>query len=80
MTTKSKTKKRDNSAPPSQTIESGVVYTLDDFRKRTGLGDFAMRQARRNGLIVHYTGVRGFVIGDDWIDFLQTVNPDQESS
>lgn len=65
---KRKPKKPDAAFP--DVVQCGVVYPLSDFQRRTGLGDYAMRQARRKGLRVRYVGGRGFVIGDDWIDWL----------
>jgi hypothetical protein len=40
-------------------IEPGVLYTLDEIKRRSKLGEWALRTARRNGLRVIYTGGRG---------------------
>jgi hypothetical protein len=36
-----------------------------------GLGQAALREARRGGLKVRYVGRRGFVLGADLIDFIR---------
>ncbi|QDT14607.1 hypothetical protein [Alienimonas californiensis] len=55
---------------PPTAIESDVLYPLAEFRARTGLGEYAMRTARKSGLKVRYVGNRGFVLGADFICFL----------
>ena len=52
-------------------VEPNVLYPLLDFMARTGLGRTAMRSARRSGLIVRYVGGRGYVMGGDFIAWLQ---------
>jgi hypothetical protein len=52
------------------TIEAGKVYPLSEFVRITRFGRHAMRQARRRGLKVRYTGNRAFISGDDFISFL----------
>lgn len=62
----------------SDKIAAGVVYGLDEFTLRTGLGDAGLRQARRSGLKVRYAHNRGFVIASDWFAYLEeksTTNP-----
>ncbi len=46
-------------------------YSLDDFKVRTGLGDAGLRNARRSGLKVRYAHNRGFVLGADWLQYLE---------
>ncbi len=74
----SKPKRSDNgkSDGAASTIERGVVYPLDEFKRRTRLGDFAMRQMRRKGFPVRQVGCRRFVLGDDWIKWLSNRNDD----
>lgn len=57
-------------------IESGTVYPLPNFQVRTGLKATALRSARRNGLKVRYLGGRGFVRGEDFLDFLSSHGKD----
>ena len=56
-------------------VNSEVVkdraYSLDDFKERTGLGDAGLRNARRSGLKVRYAHNRGYVLGADWIHYLE---------
>ena len=61
---------RTNSQDTPRTIEAGVVYGLDEFKKRSRFGNHAMRTACRNGLKVRYVGGRGFVLGDDFLAYL----------
>jgi len=56
------------------TIEPGVAYSLDDFKRRTGMGAAAIRTARRksdNPLIVRRVGRRAYIMGEDFIAYLQ---------
>jgi hypothetical protein len=46
-------------------------YSLDDFKVRTGLGDAGLRNARRSGLTVRYAHNRAFIIGADWLRYLE---------
>ena len=54
--------------PPA--IESGRAYTLPAFRQVTGLGLAAMRTARRRGLRVRHAHGKAFVVGADFLDYL----------
>lgn len=54
-------------------IQPGVLYTLPEIKRRSGLGEWALRTARRNGLRVIYTGGRAFVRGSDFIKYLDTL-------
>ncbi len=45
-------------------------YTVAEFRRRTGLGDYAFRQCRKQGLRVVEVGKRRFIRGVDWHQFL----------
>ena len=47
------------------------IYTLPEFKKRSGLGPSAMRQARRAGLKVLKIGRCGYVLGRDFMDFAE---------
>lgn len=51
-------------------IQRNTIYPLADFMSRVGLGEFAMRRARREGLRVVRMGKSVFVRGEDFIDFL----------
>ncbi len=52
-------------------VETGRAYSLTAFRKASGLGTAALREARRTGLVVRRVGVRSFVLGRDFLDWLE---------
>jgi hypothetical protein len=54
-------------------IRIDEVYTLAEFQRRTGLKRNAMRTARRRGLPVRQCGRNKYVVGAEWVTFLQTV-------
>lgn len=51
-------------------IFSDATYPLAEFQRLSGLGEAALRTARRRGLAIHKVGSRKFVRGQDWHDFL----------
>ena len=53
-------------------ISADQMYTLDEIKRRLGLGVAAMRQARRNGLAVRYIGRRGYVLGKDILAYVES--------
>lgn len=55
-------------------IEPHVLYPLEELKARSGMGSTAMRTARRSGLKVQYAGGRGYVMGRDFILWLEA-NP-----
>ena len=59
------------SKPHRGCIEPNTCYPLADFQRRTGFGDSAMRAARRAGLKVLYLHKRPFVMGHDFISYLE---------
>ncbi len=61
-------------------IRPSDAYTLTEFRKRVGLSEGALRQARRAGLRVIYAHRRGYVMGADWIDYLHSLCPVQHDA
>ena len=61
-------------------IEAGKTYPLSEFKRIAGMGDFALRTARRNGLRIRYTGNRGFVSGQDFLAYLYAINADPSAS
>jgi len=71
--------KQATKTPPRRTlpgeIRSDAVYTLYEFKRRSGMQDWAFRAARRKGLQVLRLGRNGYVHGADWIKFLR----DQEA-
>lgn len=53
-------------------VVAGTAYSLTAFTKATGLGRTALREARRQGLPVRRVGLRSWVLGSDWLEFLAT--------
>ena len=51
-------------------IEASAAYTVAEFRRRTGLGDFAWRQLRSQ-LPIKCIGKKRFLLGADWLAFLR---------
>lgn len=56
--------------PTNGTIRDSEIYRLDEFKRRTGLGDFAFRQARADGLRTVAIGKKIFVRGCDFVEFV----------
>ena len=52
-------------------IEPGTLYSLAELKKRTRLGDWAIRQARKAGLRVRTIGNARFVFGADFQEFVE---------
>lgn len=74
MTKHSFNNKRHSS--PAASSDAGVitadaVYTLDEIARRLKLGRWALRTMRQQGLNVHRVSGRAFVIGRDFLEFLQ---------
>ncbi len=57
-------------------IEPDKLYSLEAFKRVTGLKDWALRSARKAGLKMKRVGNRKFVKGKDFIDFLDSQNED----
>ena len=53
-------------------ISADSLYTLDEIKRRLGLGAHAMRQARRKGLAVRRIGRRGYVLGKDLLAYVES--------
>ena len=52
-------------------IRPEVLYPLDRFQKIAGLGKWAMRTARKNGLPVRKVGRRKYVRGSDFLAYVE---------
>ena len=59
---------------PQCPIEPGVIYALPLFKQITGFGTHAMRTARRQGLKVRRLGGRVFVMGSDFLDYVESLD------
>ena len=53
-------------------IQAEAIYPLPEFQRLTGLGEAAMRKARRRGLVVTSIGRRRYVRGKDFYEFIGT--------
>lgn len=53
-------------------VIADAIYTLEGIQQRLKLGQHALRMARRAGLKVRRIGRRGYVLGRDVLDFVQT--------
>jgi hypothetical protein len=51
-------------------IQQNGLYSLPEFKKRTGLKEWAIRSARRAGLRVLYLHGRAFIRGADWMEYV----------
>ena len=52
-------------------IRADASYSLDDFKKRIGIGKDGLRSARQAGLKVRRAHRRGFILGSDWLEYLR---------
>ncbi len=57
----------------------GTLYTLQDFQAATGMKKTALRTARERGLKVRYVGNRGFILADDFLEYVQAEGKESES-
>ena len=57
--------------PADSEIRSDAAYAQQDFLDRVGLGRAAFRTARKDGLISHGVGNKKFILGSDWLKFLE---------
>ncbi|TWU20911.1 hypothetical protein [Bythopirellula polymerisocia] len=51
-------------------IRSDAVYSLNHLKEFHNLGAHALREARRNGLLVRKVGRKHFVLGHDWLTYV----------
>ena len=56
-------------------VHAEELYTLEELKRRLGIGDGALRVARRSGLVVRYAHRLGYVYGRDWIDYILSRSP-----
>ena len=61
-----------NKSPLPAPIIPGTIYTLSGFKQATGMTGSALISARKNGLPIHYVGKRGFILADDFLEYLKT--------
>ena len=56
------------------------LYTVGEIKRRLGLSAWAMWRARRNGLKVYRIARRRYVLGKDYIAFVESVGRLQGSA
>jgi len=52
-------------------IRADECYPLPVFKRLSGMGTAALREARRKGLFVRKVGLRSYVLGKDFLDFVE---------
>ena len=58
-----------------RTVREDEIIPLPELARRLGLGQAAMRAARRQGLKVRRIGRRKFILGKDLVAFLESRPP-----
>lgn len=53
-------------------VRPEVMYSKEQWSQATGLGEDALRVARRNGLPLLYCHRKAFVYGKDWIEYVRS--------
>lgn len=56
-----------------QVICADEAYTVAEFRRRTGIGDYAFRELRQAGLRIVAIGKKRFIRGVDWLAHLAMI-------
>jgi hypothetical protein len=67
----------------SRAISRDTAYPLAEFARLTGMNKAALRSARRNGLRCRYHGNKAFIVGADfllWLESLPTTAPSARSA
>lgn len=52
------------------TVEPGTLYLVTELKSRTGIGSWALRSARRDGLRIIRKCGRNWILGADFIAWL----------
>ena len=55
-------------------IDRDRAYWLKTFLEIQPIGDTGLRSARRNGFKVRYAHGRAFVLGSDWLSYLESAS------
>lgn len=62
--------------PAPGVIQADEAYTVDEFRRRAGLGDFTWRQVKKELLVIPL-GRKKYVRGCDWLEYLDRLAVEQ---
>ncbi len=76
---KSEERQSDKSGERLGTIYADAVYAYENFQHLIGQGRAGMRSLRMKGLRVIRAGNRRYVIGGDWLMFLQQIASNVQS-
>lgn len=57
----------------SRAISRDTAYPLAEFARLTGMNKAALRSARRNGLRCRYHGNKAFIVGADFLQWLESL-------
>lgn len=63
---------------PSEPIQAGAVYRLSELQRRMGIERDALRSAKKKGLRIRKLGTKKYVLGDDFIEFMESL-PSEEA-
>lgn len=69
----------DSSELVAGVIDPGRLYSLETFQKVSGLKRAALAAARQNGLVVLRANGRGWILGQDFIRYLQNQNAERSA-
>lgn len=59
---------------PVQVIRADESYTIEEFRRRTGIGDYKWRRLRKV-LPCRVDGKKIWILGADWLKHLESIEP-----
>lgn len=57
-------------------IDPKKFYRFPEFSETSGVGKAGLRTARREGLKVKYIGRHGWILGQWWIDYVESNGKD----
>jgi hypothetical protein len=61
-------------------IVPGAAYPIPLFKRKTGIGDWGFRTARKEGLPIRRAGGKPFVLGSDFLEYLARQSDATEES
>lgn len=67
-------KRQQTTKQPGEKIEPQSLYSLEEFKRVSGMGNWSLRQARKAGLKMLKIGNRKYVKGQAFIDFIEAQN------
>lgn len=67
-------KRQQTTKKPGEKIEPQSLYSLEEFKRVSGMGSWALRSARKAGLQMLQIGNRKYVKGSAFIEFIEAQN------